>query len=249
MGQRGLGFWQRFAVGVIKPVMLGWTRRDWRGRENIPATGGVIVAANHPSEMDPFTLAHFIYESDRWPQYLAKASVFTIPLVGPILRSCKQIPVHRGTADAAKSLLEAAQALRNGELVIIYPEGTTPKDGDFWPMKGKTGVARLWLETGVPVIPVLSWGPQLLFDPRDGKRGLRLRRTPVTLAAGPPIDLSQWSGAEPTAATLQAITTHIMDTLRDMMAQIRAEAAAHRRTACRAATGRAAADAAGGAGR
>jgi 1-acyl-sn-glycerol-3-phosphate acyltransferase len=223
VGARGLGFWQRFAVGVIKPVMSGWTRRDWRGQENIPATGGVIIAANHPSEMDPFAMAHFIYESGRWPQYLAKASVFTIPVVGPILRSCKQIPVHRGTKDAAKSLVEAATAVRNGELVIIYPEGTTPKDGDFWPMRGKTGVARLWLETGVPVVPVLSWGPHLIFDPRDGHRKLHFRRTPVTLAAGPPVNLDKWVGAEPTTANLQAITGEIMGTLRDMMAEIRGE--------------------------
>jgi 1-acyl-sn-glycerol-3-phosphate acyltransferase len=75
----------------------------------------------------------------------------------------------------------------------------------------------------VPVVPVLSWGPHLIFDPRDGHRKLRFRRTPVTLAAGPPVDLDTWVGAEPTAANLQAITGEIMGTLRDMMAQIRGE--------------------------
>ncbi len=224
MRPHGLGFWQRFAVGLIKPTMIVLTRRDWRGMEHIPATGGVIIAANHPSEMDPFTMSHFIYEAGRWPQFLGKASIFHIPVVGRILLSCKQIPVYRGTADAAKSLIAAAAAVRNDELVIIYPEGTTPKSGDFWPMRGKTGIARLWLDTGVPVVPVVSWGPQRLFDPREGEGGLHLRpKTPVTLAAGPPVDLSKWAGVEPTGANLHAITDEIMGKLRQMMAEIRDE--------------------------
>ncbi len=226
MTGRGLGFWQRFAVGVIKPAMIVLTRRDWRGMEHIPADGGVIVAANHPSEMDPLTLAHYIYEAGRWPQFMGKASLFQVPLFGSLLRATKQIPVYRGSADAARSLIAAAAALRAGDLVIIYPEGTTPKDPEnqFWPRKGKTGAARLWLETGAPVVPVVSWGPQLIVDPRDGKGGLHLRpRTPVTLAAGAPVDLSAWVGAEPTAANLHAITARIMAALADLMAQVRAE--------------------------
>lgn len=222
---RGLGFWQRFAVGVVMPTMVVLTRRDWRGMGNIPAAGGVIIAANHPSEIDPFTLAHYVYSAGRWPQYLGKASLFKLPVIGRILTACKQIPVYRGTADAAKALVAAAKAVRNGELVIIYPEGTTPKSGDFWPQRGKTGVARLWLETGVPVVPVVSWGPQRLYDPRDGHGGLHLRvRTPVTVAAGPPVDLGKWVGAEPTGANLHAITDEIMTVIRDMMAEIRDEA-------------------------
>jgi 1-acyl-sn-glycerol-3-phosphate acyltransferase len=172
--------------------------------------------------MDPLTMAHFIYECRRWPQFLGKASIFKIPVFGAIITACKQIPVYRGTADAAKSLVAAADAVRRGELIIIYPEGTTPKSGDFWPMRGKTGVARLWLDTGAPVIPIVSWGPQLLYDPRDGHGGLHLRpRTPVTIAAGPPVDLAKWAGVEPTGANLYAITDHIMGVLRDMMADIR----------------------------
>jgi 1-acyl-sn-glycerol-3-phosphate acyltransferase len=87
-------------------------------------------------------------------------------------------------------------------------------------MRGKTGAARLWLATGAPVIPVVMWGPERLFDPRTKK--LRpIPRTPVTVIAGPPLDLSRWDGAAPTAATLQEVTEFIMLKLRDMLAEIR----------------------------
>ncbi|WP_425570815.1 lysophospholipid acyltransferase family protein [Rugosimonospora acidiphila] len=209
-------------MAVVKPPLFLLTKRSWSGMEHIPAEGGLIIAANHLSEFDPLIISHFVNDAGRWPQFLAKSSLFSVPGLGSFLRWCKQIPVHRGTADAAKSLDAAAAAILAGEGVIIYPEGTTPKSGDLWPERGKTGVARLFLRTGAPVVPVVSWGPQRLLDPRTRKFTLR-PRTPVTVIAGPPIDLSKWEGAEPTAANLYAITDEIMTVLRDMLSQIRGE--------------------------
>lgn len=220
MARRKLGFWRRFAVSVVKPPMIAMTKRTWQGMENIPATGPVIVVANHMSHADPLVLAHYIYDSGRWPAYLAKASVFEVPVVGRILRWVGQIPVHRGSVDAAKALDAAIAEIEAGGMVIIYPEGTTTKEPDLWPMRGKTGVARLWLATGAPVIPVVMWGPEKMFDPRTKK--LRLKPgTPVTVIAGPPIDLSRWAGAAPTTSTLYEITDHIMLIMRDTLAEIR----------------------------
>src|SRR5262245_19740558 len=170
----------------------------------LPKTGGVIIAANHMSEFDPLVIAHFVYDSGRWPQFLAKSTLFKVPVLGPIVRSVRQIPVHRGTVDASKALDAAIAAIGRGEAVIIYPEGTTPKSGDLWPRRGKTGIARLWLETGVPVIPVASWGAEQIFDPRVRKFRPK-PRTPVTVRAGAPIDLSKFVGLAPTAANLHAI--------------------------------------------
>jgi 1-acyl-sn-glycerol-3-phosphate acyltransferase len=219
-----LGFWRRVAWTVVKPPMILLTRRDWSGMEHVPAEGGVIFAVNHLSEADPLVVAHYVYDAGRWPQFLAKSSLFEIPGLGAFLRAVKQIPVHRGTADAAKSLEAAAAAIRGGDGVIIYPEGTTPKQGDLWPQRGKTGIARLFLDTGAPVIPVITWGPQRIMDPRSRKMRVR-PRTPVTVVAGPPVDLSRWHGAEPTAANLHAITDEIMAVLRDMLAKVRGEQA------------------------
>jgi len=217
---RRLGFWRRFAVAAVKPPLTVVTRRDWQGMDQIPATGSAIVVANHMSHADPFVLAHYVYDAGRWPQFLAKSSLFDIPVLGRLLKAVRQIPVYRGTVDAAKALDAAIAAIRAGEIVLIYPEGTTTKEPDLWPMRGKTGVARLWLATGAPVIPIAMWGPERIFDPRTHK--LRLRpRTPVTVVTGPPIDLSKWDGAPPTAANLHDITDHIMRVLREMVAEIR----------------------------
>jgi 1-acyl-sn-glycerol-3-phosphate acyltransferase len=217
---RRLGFWRRFAVCLVKPVMIAVTRRTWMGMENIPATGPVIIVANHMSHADPLVLAHFIYDAGRWPAFLAKASVFEVPVVGWILRAVDQTPVLRGTIDAVKALDAAIAATEAGKTVVIYPEGTTTKEPDLWPMRGKTGAARLWLATGAPVVPVAMWGPQRLFDPRT--KSVRLvPRTRVKVVAGAPVDLSAWRAVVPTAVTLNEITEHLMLTLRDMVAEIR----------------------------
>ena len=227
MAQRRLGFWQRFSVALVKPPMLGLTRREWRGVEHLPA-GGVIIVANHLSHFDPFVLAHFVYGAGRWPQFLAKASLFEIPVIGNLMHAVRQIPVHRGSTNAVRALDAAVAAIRAGGVVIIYPEGTTTRDPDLWPMRGKTGAARLAMATGAPVVPVVTWGPQQVFDPRTKR--LRLRPlTPVTVVAGPPVDCSRWlpaaghpgGGAAETAAAVQDLTDVLMGRLRDMLAEIR----------------------------
>lgn len=222
MARRRLGFWRRFAVAVVKPPLQALTRRYWRGMEHIPAGGGVIIVANHISHADPLVVAHYLYDAGRWPQFLGKQSVFDAPVVGWLLRRVRQIPVRRGTVDAALALDAAVAAVKAGDAVVIYPEGTTTKRPDLWPMRGKTGAARLWLATGAPLVPVVSWGPQRIFDPRTSKLRLRLR-TPVTVVAGEPIDLSWYAGAEVTSANLQVITEVVMSRLTGMLADIRGE--------------------------
>ena len=220
MARRRLGFWRRFAVGVVKPVMKVWTRRTWAGMGNMPQEDGVIIVANHISHADPLVIAHYIYDAGRWPQFLGKASIFKVPVLGWIITQCRQIPVERGTVDAARSLETLVTAVKDGGAVVIYPEGTTTKEPDLWPMRGKTGAARLALATGAPVVPIVMWGPEKIFDPRTSKISLR-PRIPVTVVGGPPMDLSRFAGAAPTRATLDAMTDEIMNRLRDMLADIR----------------------------
>lgn len=219
---RGLGFWRRFAVMVVKPFVTVFTRRTWRGVEHIPRTGPALIVANHISHADPLTLAHFVYDAGRWPAFLVKASVFKVPVVGWLLAQVRQIPVQRGTADAGRALDAAMDVVKAGDAIIIYPEGTTSKEPDLWPMRGKTGAARLALATGTPVVPVVSWGAQQIFDPRTKKKRFR-PRTPVTVVAGPPIDLSRWADATPSSAVLTEMTNEIMNRLREMIGEVRGE--------------------------
>jgi 1-acyl-sn-glycerol-3-phosphate acyltransferase len=222
VARRRLGFWSRTTVILVKPVLLVMTKRDWSGMDKIPAEGGVIFAANHMSEFDPFVVAHYVLDSGRWPQFLAKSSLFKFPVLGPLLRAVKQTPVDRGTVDASKALDAAVAEVKAGKGLIIYPEGTTPKNGDLWPQRGKTGIARLFLATGAPVVPIATWGAQQVFDPRTRKFRPK-PRTRVTVVGGDPIDLEKWRDAEPSAANLYAITDEIMMVLRTMVGEIRGE--------------------------
>ncbi|MFI5957288.1 lysophospholipid acyltransferase family protein [Cryptosporangium sp. NPDC051539] len=214
------GFWLRFAEVVLRPLLIVFTKRTWRGYENVPVTGPAIFVANHTSLADPLVIAHFLYDRPREMRVLVKSSLFTIPLVGTVLRSSGQIPVYRSTRNAGEALETAAARIRAGEAPLIYPEGTVTRDPDLWPMQGKTGAARLFLDTGAPVIPIAQWGAHALHDYRTGK--VRLRpRTPVTVSAGPPVDLSAFVGAPPTGAVLKEITDVIMRRLRDDLAELR----------------------------
>ena len=220
VGRRKIGFWRRLAVSIIKPTMTAWTRRTWSGMEHIPADGPVIIVPNHLSQFDPLVCAHFVFDAGRWPQFLGKAGVFRLPVVGAVLHRIRQIPVERGSTDAARSLDQAIAALRDGGCVIIYPEGTTTREPQLWPMRGKTGVARLALLTGAPVVPVAMWGPQEVHNPVTHRFSLR-PRTPVSVAAGAPVDLSRWAGARPTREALDEIADAIMLRVRDLLAELR----------------------------
>ena len=129
----------------------------------------MILVPNHVSHFDPLVVAHYIYRAGRWPRFLGKASLWKVPVLGFLLRKTLQIPVERGSVEAVKSLDALVEALDEGGTVVIYPEGTTTREPDLWPMRGKTGAARLALLTGAPVIPIANWGAERVFDPRTNK--------------------------------------------------------------------------------
>ncbi|MDQ1709452.1 MAG: 1-acyl-sn-glycerol-3-phosphate acyltransferase [Frankiaceae bacterium] len=206
-------------VALVKPLMLMLFKRDFRDRDRIPPRGGVIVAANHLSVADPFAIGLYLHDAGRRPRFMAKASLFRIPVLGAVLRGAGQIPVHRYSANARIALTAAADAVRAGELVVIYPEGTTTRDPDYWPMRARTGVARLALETGAPVVPVAQWGPQEFL----GRRG-RFRPLPrktLRIRAGAPVDLTAYAGAKMDARTLRDCTDAIMRDVTSLVADIR----------------------------
>ncbi len=144
MAQRGLGMWSRAVAAVIKPTMTVWTSRTWTGQEHIPRSGGVIIAANHVSHFDPMVCAHYVYEADRWPQFLAKASLFKVPLVGSVLRKVHQVPVERGRVRAGRGVVrpgrrgQGVRQVRCG--VPLQREERSPAGGS--PVAGERGGER-----------------------------------------------------------------------------------------------------------
>ena len=151
---------------LLHAILRPLTRRDWRNQDKVPQTGGVVFTVNHISNTDPLAVAQFLAFSGRWPHFLAKASLFTVPALGRLLRACHQIRSRRTSAKSADALLAAVAAVEAGQAVVIYPEGTISKDPDLWPMTGKTGAARVALRTGCPVVPVGQWGAQgLMYGP------------------------------------------------------------------------------------
>jgi len=218
------GFWVAFAAAVFYP--LGWLcgRARFEGREHLPATGGVLVVANHISHLDPVYTALQVHRARRVPRFLAKHSLWKVPMLGRVLRSTAQIPVYRETVDAQESLRAGTAALDEGKVVVIYPEGTITRDPLGWPMVARTGVARLALTTDVPVVPTVHWGTREVLDGYN-KKFRPLPRTTVTVRCGPPVDLSAYRGRPADAALLREVTDLLMTRVRELLAQVRGEPA------------------------
>jgi 1-acyl-sn-glycerol-3-phosphate acyltransferase len=210
-------------AGLLRPLLLVLTKRRWRGQEHIP-DGGFVFVANHISHIDPLLFAHFAYDNGVPPRFLAKQGVFKYPVIGRLLLATGQIPVRRGTTDVTSSFAGVVEAVEAGDGVIVYAEGSITRDPDLWPMIGKTGAARLALQTGCPVIPVAQWGANEVLPPYAKKLNLLPRKTHHVLA-GPPVDLTRFYDKEMTPELLKEATEVIMAAITRQLEQIRGEKA------------------------
>src|SRR5215475_1238217 len=215
--------WRLFTRIILHPLLRLLMRYRWSGKENVPKTGGIILAPNHLSYADWPAIAVFSDSyAHRYPVFMIKSPVFGVKFIGALLTKVGQLPVYRGRGDAGLVLKQAEQALAAGACVIVYPEGTASRDPDLWPMVGKTGAARLALSTGAPVIPIAQWGAQEVLPYGTKKPHLFPRKT-VRMAAGPPVDLSAYAGQRLSASTLRAATADIMADITGLLAKIRQE--------------------------
>lgn len=220
----GAGPGVKTAVALLYPINLALFRRDWRHIDRIPATGPAIVVMNHISIVDPIIMAAFIWDTGRVPRFMIKSSLFNYPLVGWVFRTAQQIPVERGSS-AARAAVDAAQeALGRGEMVIIYPEGTTTKDPDLWPMQARTGIARMALDNpGVPVVPVGQWGIGSRLANPSVRPSRRLARRRISASIGEPVELEDLRSRPLSLDVLRETTERIMVAVRDEVAQLRGE--------------------------
>jgi len=215
-------FWHLIA-GLCLPLLTLMSRYPVIDGEKLPKTGAFILAPNHYSEIDPVIMGRFMWKLGRVPRFLAKASVFRIPVLGAVLRASGQIPVERDLRGRSNDPLKAAQQLVDRQLaVVIYPEGSLSRDPDLWPMRGKTGAVRMALQAGVPIIPAAHWGTQKIMARYSKKISFFPRKT-VYCKIGDPVDLSDLVGRPLDQATLTEGTARVMAAITVLLGELRGE--------------------------
>lgn len=201
-------FWK-----VSRPVCAPVIRAAWRvritGKEYIPKEGPAVLASNHLSILDHFLLP---LSTKRPVFYLSKAEHFDHRVRGWLFKQWGAIPLHRGKGDK-EAVNRGVQVLKNGDLFGIYPEGTRSQDGRLY--KGHTGVARIALEAGAPIIPCAMIGSRDALP--KGARWPRFNKCEVRI--GPPVDLSALEGEPVERELLRQITDQVMERIADLSGQ------------------------------
>ncbi|MFZ4108450.1 MAG: lysophospholipid acyltransferase family protein [Candidatus Planktophila sp.] len=175
-------------------------RFDFQGEENIPRKDGAILAINHVSYLDFAITGTAALPAGRYVRFMAKKEVFNNKLAGPLMRGMHHINVDR--ENGAASFVAALRALKSGEIIGIFPEGTVSTSFEI---KGlKSGAVRLAMGAGVPVIPTIIWGSQRIWT-KGVKRNLGRNRFPVTVVFGQPIYYKKGDDLEIAEAHLRQV--------------------------------------------
>jgi putative phosphoserine phosphatase/1-acylglycerol-3-phosphate O-acyltransferase len=204
-----------FAHPLVSPVNI-----VAEGVQLIPRTGPVIVAANHRSYLDPIVLTAVGMRRGRKLRYLGKKEVFEAPVVGQGMKLLGQIKVDRGTGDTTP-LQQAIDALRRGEAIGIFPQGTIPRGEAFFDshLTARTGVARLATAADVPVVPVALWDTEKIW-PRSARVPRvteLLARRPVYAKVGEPIHVKLPAGREESSAAFHELANEVMERITDLL--------------------------------
>ncbi len=211
----------RVTASIALPLMGLISRITVRGIDNVPATGAFILAPCHFSAIDPVVMGVALWKAGRTPHFMAKESLFRVPILGSVLRGLGQIPVERTGQQRAMGPMKAARSLaKSGGGIIVYPEGSLTRDPDLWPMRGKTGAVRMALDADIPLIPAAHWGTQILMPRYSGKIRF-FPPTTITVLIGKPIDLSAFRGKAVDQKLLTAATEILMSAIADLQGQLR----------------------------
>ena len=188
---------------VLTPILYVVYRIRVEGKEHLPREGAVILAANHRSFLDSIFIPLLV---SRRVTFVAKAEYFDDPKTAWFFRAVGQIPIRREGGSASEGALAAArEVLATGGVFGIYPEGTRTRDGYLH--KGRTGVARLALSTGAPLVPVGMVGTDEC-QPTDAKLPRLFRK--VTIRFGPPLSMDHYVGRADDRLVLRQITDELM---------------------------------------
>ncbi|MGF3055505.1 lysophospholipid acyltransferase family protein [Microbacterium sp. YY-01] len=218
-------FWPLAAL-VVPPVSL-LARIERGGAEHLPRKGAFVLAPNHYSEFDPLIVAVAVWKMGRLPRFMAKESLFRVPVVGWVLKHTGMVPVARSASasSARQTLQQSEELVKHGRGVIVYPEGSLTRDPDLWPMRGKSGAVRLALEGNIPLIPMAQWGTQQIMG-RYGK-GIKLWpwRRRVQVLVGPPVNIDDLRGRGNDRAVINEATERLMTAITALLEELREEKA------------------------
>lgn len=181
---------------------------DFQGDENIPRKGGAILAINHVSYLDFALAGTAALPVKRYVRFMAKKELFDNKIAGPLLRGMHHINVDRSNGSA--SFVAALHALKSGEIIGIFPEGTISTSFEI---KGlKSGAVRLAVGAGVPIIPTIVWGGQRVYT-KGVKPNFKRGKTPVAVSFGEAIDYSP-------DADIEAAELHLRQVMMGMLRQV-----------------------------
>jgi len=216
----------RVLAFLLLPVMTLLAKYKLHGTHNVPAEGAFVLSPNHYSNIDPLVIGVGMWKLGRMPRYMAKASLFQVPVLGWLLRKSGQVPVERVTRSrqGGQAMDAARRIAEQGLAVVIYPEGSLTREPNMWPMRGKYGAVRTALEAGIPLIPVASWGAQEIL-PRYSKRISIFPRKTVHIRFGEPVDLSEFDGRSLDSRVLAESTEKLMTAITSLLEELRDESA------------------------
>lgn len=212
----------RLVASILAPLIRLMFKVKTEGVENLP-TGGYILVANHVNYLDPLAFAYSVYlQMKRTPHYLAKESLFRIPIIGALLPKVGQIPVYRTGRSNDEPLRAAVNFLKAGQVVVVFPEGTLTRDPNLWPMRGKSGAIRLAIELGLPIVPAGHWGIEKIL----GTYTKKFRPNPfhvVNVKIGKPLYFPELQKDGVTSQEVNEATAKVMLTIAGIVGELRGE--------------------------
>lgn len=221
--RKGPGFLWRMTQITVLPLFKLIITMKIRPGSALPQTGPFILAPNHYSEADPVIIGVATWRLGRIPRFLAKESLFRVPVLGSYLKAAGHIPVARGGSHNTTQPLDATrQLVSRGQGVIIYPEGTLTDNPDLWPKEGKTGAVRMALEGNIPLYPAAHWGTQSFMGRYEGKIRL-IPRPRIEVIVGPEMSLDHYRGKPITRELLYEATNELMGEITALVGVLRGE--------------------------
>lgn len=197
----------RTIIAVARPAFFGLGYRfTFTGREHVPRWGGAVMAVNHTAYPDFLFAGMAARRKHRFVRFMAKKSIWSNSKTGPIMRGCKHIPVDRHAG--AESYRLAVQALKDGEIVGVYPEATMSRSFEIKELK--TGAARMAQEAGVPILPTIVWGAHRIWT-KDVPKNLKRSSIPIFVTIGEPIHVGAGDDVKAVTERLREVMKTMLD--------------------------------------